>query len=139
MGTGPGDTVTLDLICGRCADLWVRWWVDRAQAFDEQLWHDHEGRETVRNRVASRAWATESPGMQHAGRGRWTPDERRDWPAGDEWDRVRFTCPQGCDTSPQVRLDNLEDAAVTVLRRLHSTGELPMVRTTVDRLLRLNV
>lgn len=123
---------TLELRCGRCGYVFMRWTADLGRPFDEQ---------TILPEVDSRAGAvrTESPGgYRRASDGnwyRWAPGEAAELPDGETWSRYVFTCPTGCPTSPQHRVGKLEDAAMAALRWMHET-RTPFFRMTPDELLR---
>ncbi len=117
---------TLELECGHCGELFMRWETDPGKPFGKQL----DGQ-----RFAARV---EAPGgYRRATDGkwcRWAPGPAVSLPDGEIWTRYVFRCPNGCRTSPQGLVGKLEDAAETALRALHETGA--SLRTTVDALLR---
>lgn len=64
--------------------------------------------------------------------GRWLPDEDREWPLGDEWNRVRLNCCPGSDRA--YRIAKLDEAATRALRGLYDTRQT-LLQITPDMLL----
>jgi hypothetical protein len=131
-GSDVPETAALELVCARCGQWLMRWTADLGRPFGEQvpILPEVPGADTVR---------TQSPGgYRPASDGkwyRWAPGPAARLPEGEIWSRYPFTCPAGCRTSPQARVDKLDEAAMTVLRGLHK-AQTPLLRTTVDSLLR---
>ena len=106
----------LEVACGKCGHLFMRWTADLDKPFDERRWGPTPGIRIENLGAVSRS--------AHIG-----PDED-----GAEWGRWWFTCPNGCRTGPQARVEKLHAAATIVLREMHDT-HMPPLTMTVDKLL----
>jgi len=135
------DEVTLELVCGRCGEWWIRWTVDPDRPFDEQLLTSAAGEPYLIPEVRPGVMTTDSPGSYYPARDgsgtwhRWAPRAAAALPEGETYARYRFTCGHPTDTKPRVH--KLDAAAVRTLRVLHST-RTPL-QTTVDKLLALQL
>lgn len=133
--------VTLELVCGRCGEWWIRWAVDPDRPFDEQLLTSAVGEPYLLPEVRQGVMTTESPGSysraSDAGWYRWVPGKAVSLAEGDTYGRYEFTCPSGCSSDVQTRVRRLDTAAVETLRYLHET-RTPVFRTTADKLLQFS-
>ena len=124
----------LEIACGQCEVLWMRWTADTDRPFDVRAMVPAEG-----------ILELETPGWRQDG---WWMNFRSGGVAAGPLDladvarlgdgsRWTFTCPtSGCRSSIPVHVDKLVTAATTVLRHLYETRTtLPPV--TVASLLRL--
>lgn len=123
------ETVTLELICGRCDAVLMRWTADLGKPFVKL----GDGQQIAARIEAPGAYRRATDGQWY----RWAPGPAADLPDGETWTRYVFRCPNGCRTAPQARVGRLEDAAESVLRRLHET-RTPLLRATLGSLLRLS-
>ncbi len=124
---GPVTVATLELECGQCGELFMRWETDPGKPFVKQF----DGQQFAARTEAPGAYRLATDGKWY----RWAPGPAAGLPDGAIWTRYVFTCPNGCRTSPQAHIGKLEDAAEAVLRALHE-AKAPLLRTTVDTLLR---
>jgi hypothetical protein len=133
--------VTLELCCGRCNVRLMRWTIDADQPFDRQRlegWVNGKG--TVRHNSpgtlypgSDGGWYRWTPGASDGDFHAWTPGV--EVPEDEVYFRTEFRCPNGCRTNPQVRSNKLDAAVRAALRHLHDTRK-PLLRTTVDTLLK---
>lgn len=123
------ETVALELVCGHCGHLLMRWEAGLGRPFEKA----YDGQQVAARIEAPGAYRLATDGKWY----RWAPGPAAGLPDGEIWTRYAFRCPAGCRTSPQALVDKLEDAAETVLRALHGT-RTPLLRTTVDSLLRFS-
>lgn len=121
------DTATLELACGRCGHLWVRYTVDLDQPYDQQCLTVGEKQYPLNRERTPGVWHAQSGMLYRATSHGLTP--------ATDTTRYRVTCVNGCPSNVQVRLDKLEDAAAKVLRHLYES-RTPVFRTTVDYLLK---
>jgi hypothetical protein len=133
--------VVLELACGRCGEWWIRWTVDPDRPFDEQLLTSAAGAPYLGPDVQRPGVVTtDLPGSYYrASDGnwcRWAPGAAAALPMSETYARYRFACGHPTDTKPRVH--KLDEAAVRTVRALHST-RTPLTRTTVDKLLALQV
>jgi hypothetical protein len=123
------ETVTLELACGRCDAVLMRWTADLGKPFEKP----YDGEQVSVRTEAPGSYRRATDGKWY----RWAPGPASELPDGEMWTRYVFACPNGCPTAPQVHIGKLEDAAESVLRRLHET-RTPLLRTTLGSLLRLS-
>jgi hypothetical protein len=119
-------TATLELVCGHCGQWWDRYIVDLDRQYDQQCLTVDGKQYPLGHKMAPGVWQIESSMYRATSQGLTPAVDAR---------RYRATCPNGCPSNVQVRLDKLEDAAAKVLRHLYDT-RTPLLRTTVDKLLK---
>lgn len=108
------ELAVLELACGRCGHVFVRWTADLDVGFDDQD-------------IAVEMTSSVRLSRVRRGEGAW------------QWDKLVFDCPTpACPSHPNARTDRLTEAGEKVLRHLHDTRTTAVLQTTPDSLLRFS-